>query len=151
MNKNNTYKKFLLSCFTILFTASAFGQISVATYFGDESRLGIGYNITQNLRTEFRIGLTEYTKTDLVLTYAFLNKENFNVYAGAGTGFYGDPKNYKASALVGLEIKPFQKAHGLSLHMELQPFYFNDHQDSYVGGWLSHSWGIRYTFGKRKD
>jgi len=150
MIMKNMYLKMLLVGFTAMLSIGALGQISVANYFNEQASIGVGYDITKKLKTELRLGISNFVNTDLFLTYEFITRENYSIYSGIGTGFYDAIEDYKVSALAGIEIKPFKKEYGLTLHMELQPFYDNIFNKSATGRFY-HSWGIRYTFGKAKD
>jgi hypothetical protein len=100
--------------------------------------IGFHYEIADRLRPELRIGTDTYFEEisiEGVLTYDFINNEDYEFYGGVGVranGFVG------VVIPVGLNFYPFT-VKKFGFHMELAPILGE-------ADILRGSWGIRYRF-----
>ncbi|AHM61340.1 hypothetical protein D770_15430 [Flammeovirgaceae bacterium 311] len=130
---------------TILFfgTATAsLAQLSVGFHQSNLPFASIGYEINDRLMPELRIGtdvIINNFSPEIVLTYQFLNKPDYELYAGLGYR----ANTYRGPLLpVGFNFFPFEKKH-FGFHLELAPMFVIESTTILRG-----SWGIRYRFSK---
>jgi len=129
--------------FTIFFclfsTSIAFAQFGVSAHQSNLPFIGLNYELKDRFLPELRAGIDtqlENMSLEAVVTYQFLNKEDFEVYAGLGGRV-----NTLAGLVVplGVHFFPFpSKTFGF--HIELAPIISEG--STIVRG----SWGIRYRF-----
>ena len=122
----------------LLFPSLVNAQFGVSIHQTSLPFVGANYEINDRLRPEIRLGTDTYFEDisgEIVLTYDVINKEDFEVYAGAGArvgNFEGVP------IPVGINVFPFEiKKFGF--HIEVAPLIGED-------AILRGSWGIRYKF-----
>ncbi len=133
-------KTLILSAALTLFTVSAcFAQLSVGYHQSGLPFASISYEIKGRLVPELRLSTDTYLgesfSPEFVLTYQFLNKEDYEFYSGLGFR----ANDFQGVVLpIGFNFFPFeQKKFGF--HLELAPI-INDNPI------LRGSWGIRYRF-----
>lgn len=125
--------------FSFLFAGllSAKAQIGVAYHQSSLPFIGVGYTISDRWTPELRLGTDQYLdimSVEGVLTYQYLRKEDYQLYAGLGFYYFEDES---LSIPLGIQIFPFEnKAFGF--HIEASPLFGID---VFRG-----SWGIRYRF-----
>ncbi|BDX37819.1 hypothetical protein CYCD_11740 [Tenuifilaceae bacterium CYCD] len=138
-------KKLFVFIFTLIVALgiqkSVFSQISLSYYSSSLSKIGVAYKANK-LWTELRLysntSLEDITP-ELVLCFNIVSKEKHNLYIGIG----GNANYYKGVVLpFGVQFTPFEKMENFSLHIEFQPSYDFDREDTM----LQSSWGLRYTF-----
>jgi hypothetical protein len=139
----NRLTKIGLTIFILaLFCHNGFSQASVSYYNSSKSKIGLAYNFSERVWSEFRI----YSETEfgdfipeLIICYNFVNKEKHNIYAGIG----GVVDYFTGMVLpIGVQFTPFGKLENFSLHIEFQPTIVTN--DLMLHG----SWGLRYKFRK---
>jgi hypothetical protein len=120
---------------------AAMAQLSVGYHQSNVPFAAIGYEISDRLMPELRIStdiIINNFSPELVLTYQFLHKPDYELYAGLG---------YRANTFqgpllpVGLNIFPFDRKN-FGFHVELAPILVIESTTILRG-----SWGIRYRFG----
>lgn len=133
----------LFTIFFCLFSTSiAFAQFGVSAHQSNLPFIGFNYELKNRFLPELRAGIdtqVENMSLEAVVTYQFIKKEDFEVYAGLGGRI-----NTLAGLVVpiGAHFYPFpSKAFGF--HIELAPII--SESSAIIRG----SWGIRYRF-KRK-
>jgi hypothetical protein len=124
----------------LLFCNTAFAQFGVNIHQSEIPFVGFNYEFSERWRPEVRFGTDNFFENvsiELVACYDILNKQDYEVYAGAGARF-----NLLDGMVipVGLNIFPFAKKN-FGFHIELSPIISFD--DSSL---LRGSWGIRYRF-----
>ena len=141
MSKTKTLRNFITLFSILILSTKTYSQISASFYTNSSnSKFAVGYNFNEKLWTDLRI----YSGTnidnitpELVLNYNFINKNNYDLYAGAGMIF----NNINGFVLpVGVAVKPFDNFKNLSFNIEFTPLYEMDDRDLYIRGFL----GIRY-------
>ena len=129
-----------LFCFLCIGLLSAKAQLSVAYHQSDLPFLGIGYTIADRWTPEIRLGSNQYIdlmSVEGILTYQYLQKEDYGLYAGLGVYYNQYEGGESLSIPLGLLIYPFEnKAFGF--HIEAAPLIG---LEVFRG-----SWGIRYRF-----
>lgn len=135
----------LLSAMMICLQKNAQAQLSLSYYSSDFSKVGLAFN-AKRIWTELRVYgnfTLKNTTPELVFCVDILSTENSNLYIGFG----GNVNFYQGIIMpIGLQFTPFEKLANFSLHIELQPMYDFNQEDVLQQS----SWGIRYTFGKKK-
>lgn len=137
-------KKLIFTAVFLLFSlASCYAQLSVGYHQSNLPFVFIGYEIGERLVPELRLSTDidlEYDfSPELVLTYQFINKQDYEFYAGLG---------YRVNLFqgvvfpIGLNIFPFNQQR-FGLHIEAAPMI--EIEGSTI---LRGSWGIRYRFAR---
>jgi hypothetical protein len=133
-------------CLLVLFSLSvqfSFAQFGVSVHQSNIPFVGFNYEIAGRFLPELRIGIDTHlddVPVEAVATYQFLDKENYEVYAGLGgraNGLVG------IVAPVGAHFFPFPSKN-FGFHIELAPIFT---EGSPI---LRGSWGIRYRFRNRE-
>jgi len=116
----------------------SFGQFAVSAHESTMPFVGFSYEFGERLRPEIRFGTNNYFEDislETVFTYDFLNKSEYELYAGLGYRF----DVFSGVVIpIGLNIYPFTKKN-FGFHIEIAPILF----DADV---LRGSLGIRYVF-----
>lgn len=128
----------------LLSTNKGFGQLSVSYQFSSWNKIGLGYNFSPKIWTEFRI----YSNTDLdsftpelVFLFNVTKKERHEIYVGIG----GVANVFEGLVFpVGLQFKPLANFTRFSMQIEFEPTIDIGGDDII----FQSSAGIRYTFGK---
>lgn len=111
--------KRLLTLLLIAGPLGAFAQFSVAYHHG-LSFVGLGYEIEERFKPEFRIGTNEFFENfplEAVLTYNVIKKEDYEFYAGAGFR----TESYEGLVIpVGMNFYPWEKKN-FGFHFEIAP------------------------------
>lgn len=133
----------LFGLFSII-SIKGFSQMSISYYSSSLSKIGLGYNFSDNFWSELRLysntSINDITP-ELVVCYNIVKKENHNVYLGLG----GNVNYFTGFVLpVGVQFTPIEKFDRFSLHIELQPTL--DIESDLI---VQSSWGLRYKFGKK--
>ena len=136
-------KLFFTAAFLLASLTASYAQFSVGYHQSNLPFVSLGYEIKGRLLPELRlstdIDLDEYFSPELVLTYQFINKQYYEVYAGLG---------YRVNAFqgavfpVGLNLFPFNQQK-FGFHIEVAPLIEPDGAKILRG-----SWGIRYRFAR---
>jgi hypothetical protein len=133
-------KKILLAALFVLpFTVS--GQFTVGFHQSNLPFAGFAYEFKDRLRPEIRIGTDNYFEDisiEAVFVYDLINKEDYELYAGAGIRAANDFTGVVIP--IGLNIYPLSVKQ-FGFHLELSPIL----TESAI---LRGSWGIRYRFRK---
>lgn len=128
----------MIIALTALLPASAFCQFTVSFHQSNIPFAGFSYEFKARWRPELRISTDidfEGLSPEGVLLYDVVNKEDYELYVGAG----GRANAFSGIVLpVGLNIYPLP-AKQFGLHIELAPIISDDNV-------LRGSWGIRYRF-----
>ncbi|WP_225000153.1 hypothetical protein [Cesiribacter sp. SM1] len=115
-------------------------QLSVGYHQSNLPFVSIGYEINERLMPELRIGtdlVINNFSPELVLTYQFINKPDYEFYAGLG---YRD-NTFRGPILpVGLNLFPFERKN-FGFHLEVAPIIVIEGRSVLRG-----SFGIRYRF-----
>jgi len=132
----------LFGLFSII-SIKVFSQMSISYYSSSLSKIGLGYNFSDNFWSELRLysntSINDITP-ELVVCYNIVKKENHNVYLGLG----GNVNYFTGFVLpAGVQFTPIEKFDRFSLHIELQPTL--DIESDLI---VQSSWGLRYKFGK---
>jgi hypothetical protein len=114
-------------------------QIGVAYHQSSLPFIGINYQIGERFIPEARLGVNyffEDVSLELVLQYAVLAHENYQLYVGLG----GNNQNESTSLVIpiGINLYPFENKQ-FGFHLEVAPLI---NESSILRG----SWGIRYRF-----
>lgn len=132
------YKKLLFLIFTSLIISNSYSQLNVSYHQSNLPFIGIGYEITERLSPELRLGTDQFIvdmSLEAVLTYKFLRKETYDFYAGLGARV----NLIEGIVLpVGLNFYPFNEKK-FGFHIEAAPIILD--ADVFRG-----SFGIRYRF-----
>ncbi|MFK8056318.1 MAG: hypothetical protein AB8F78_09395 [Saprospiraceae bacterium] len=134
----------ILSATCCLLAFSAHAQLGVAFYQSDLQFIGINYEYKDRYRAELSIGVDQNIENVpfmLDVTYDILNKDHYEIYAGAGIILFNNETEGKLTIALGINIFPFENRQ-FGFHIEALPVFINE--DSLLLG----SWGIRYKFGK---
>ncbi len=135
--------KQLITLILLVGSLAIFGQFGINIHQTNLPFVGLNYEIKDKLRPELRIGTDDYFENismEGIITYDFLNKDDYEFYAGLGI---------RANAFTGLVI-PFGiniyplATKKFGFHIELAPII----GDSDI---LRGSWGIRYRFIKETN
>lgn len=134
-------KRFFAFLF-ILLPSLAFSQAGVSFHQSNLPFVGLNYEINQKIRPEVRVGVDEFFKQmslEGVVTYDFVEKDEFEFYAGVG----GRVNRFDAIVLpLGLNIYPLNSKQ-FGFHIEVAPILG---EANLVRG----SWGIRYRFNRNQ-
>lgn len=138
-----TIKIFVLFGLFSIISIKVFSQMSILYYSSSLSKIGLGYNFSDNFWSELRLysntSINDITP-ELVVCYNIVKKENHNVYLGLG----GNVNYFTGFVLpAGVQFTPIEKFDRFSLHIELQPTL--DIESDLI---VQSSWGLRYKFGK---
>lgn len=140
---NHHNMKSLLVLVLLSLPTFAFSQIGVNYHQSNLPFVGINYEIKEKFRPELRIAVDQYFEdldVEGVVTYDFIEKEEFEFYAGVGA------RVEQLSGVVvpiGLNIFPFERK-AFGFHIEVAPLI----GESVV---LRGSWGIRYQFNRGRS
>lgn len=132
----------LFGLFSII-SLKGISQMSISYYSSSLSKIGLGYNFSDNFWSELRLysntSINDITP-ELVVCYNIVKKKNHNVYLGLGGNI-----NYFTGFVLpaGVQFTPIEKFDRFSLHIELQPTL--DIESDLI---VQSSWGLRYKFGK---
>lgn len=133
--------KRIITVMLIVLPSLAFGQLGISFHQSNLPFAGLSYEINNKLRPEIRFGTDNYFEAmsiEGVLTYDFLKKEEYEVYAGLGVRVNG----FTGIVLpLGINVYPFTTKQ-FGFHMELSPILGDE-------SLLRGSWGIRYRFNKK--
>lgn len=129
-------------CVVVIFwcmSTMTFAQVGVSYHQSNLPFLGVNYEFAEKFLAEVRLGTDAYfedVSVEGVFTYQFINKEDYEVYAGIGARI----QNIEGLVIpLGIQIFPFeQKKFGA--HIELAPIF--GESSNLIRG----SWGIRYRF-----
>ncbi|WP_031426524.1 hypothetical protein [Flavimarina sp. Hel_I_48] len=131
-------KKVLFLSIFLLMCGSAFSQFKVGFHQSNLPFIALGYEIQDRFTPELRLGSDQFIEDlsiEAVLTYKFINKEDYNFYGGLG---------YKTTIYEGLVIPigfnfyPFENKK-FGFHIEAAPILLN-------ADILRGSFGIHYRF-----
>ncbi|MGY6562938.1 MAG: hypothetical protein ACXITV_12620 [Luteibaculaceae bacterium] len=125
----------------------AFSQFSVSYYSSSLSKIGIAYDFSPRLWTEFRTYTNtdiEYFTPELVVNFNAIRKDKHNIYFGLGAAANNEFFGFVAP--IGVQFFPIESFDRFSLHIEFKPIYDIDFDEMLLTG----AWGIRYRFGNRK-
>ncbi|KAA0988727.1 hypothetical protein [Dyadobacter aurulentus] len=129
--------------FTILFflfsTSITFAQFGVSAHQSNLPFIGFSYELKDRFLPELRAGIDtqlDNMSLEAVVSYQFLNKEDFEVYAGLGGRINTLPG---LVVPLGAHFFPFP-AKTFGFHIELAPII------SEGSPIIRGSWGIRYRF-----
>ncbi|NQU88249.1 MAG: hypothetical protein HQ541_21080 [Mariniphaga sp.] len=138
------YKMLVLLAIIFMINNSSFSQVSISYYNSNHSKIGLGYDFSNRLWSEFRIYDSHYFMDftpELVFCYDIIKKEKHSVYAGVG----GILHIYNGIVIpIGTQIYLFEKNRRFSLHIEFQPTI--DFENGII---YQSSLGIRYRFGDK--
>lgn len=142
--------KYLVACFLLLSTTSAFSQIGIS-YLPWNNKLGLSTNTERRLWGELRVEVNTFfgnLNTDLALMYTVSQKEHVNYYIGLSTNmnFLRLALNEKGlsgyNVYIGGRIKPFMKYPSVQFIAELAPYV----NDEFSSGLLQVNLGVAYQF-----
>ena len=135
--------KRLIASLFVLLPSLAFSQAGINFHQSNLPFVGLNYEINQKIRPEVRVGIDNFleeTSLEGVVTYDFVEKDEFEFYAGLG----GRVNQFDAIVIpLGLNIFPLNTK-SFGFHIEVAPILG---EASILRG----SWGIRYQFNRRKD
>lgn len=103
-------RQLLILFFLCSIPSLAFCQLGISYHQSNLSFVGLRYEVKDHLKPEVRIGTDRYfTGFSLEgdLTYDILQKEEYEVYLGAG--FYGTSNFRMLTIPLGLNIFPFKR------------------------------------------
>lgn len=135
-------KLFFTAALLFISLSAAFAQFSAAYHQSEFLPfISLGYEIGDRFMPEVRFGtnidLQDNTAFEFALLYQFVNKPDYEIYAGLAPGYYGDGS---LAFPLGLNIYPLP-AKRFGLHMEIAPLQIGEGSTILRG-----SWGIRYRF-----
>lgn len=133
-------KRLILVLLTTL-PISVCGQFGVNFHQSNLPFVGLNYEIKNRLRPEIRVGVDnyiEYLNVEIITSYDFLEKEEYEVYAGLGVGTSETIGGIVIP--VGVNFYPFTTKN-FGFHIEVTPLLGENNI-------LRGSWGIRYRFRK---
>jgi hypothetical protein len=139
MLQKTAFSFFICFFFIGLFTAKV--QLGISYHQSALPFVSINYTFAKRLMPELRLGTDRYLEdvsVEGVLTYQYLQREDYSLYAGLGF-FYDDFGS--ASVPLGLLVFPFENK-SFGFHMEATPL-IGEGINIFRG-----SWGIRYRFTK---
>ena len=137
----------LMISLLILLSNHGFSQLSATFNYSSLSKIGLGYQFSTKIFTEFR--MISNTKMDdigpeLIIGYNAINRDRHNVYIG-----FGATINYLSGLVlpIGLEFYPIESFDNFSLKIEFEPTYtvFDTEELLFMS-----SAGIKYRFGDKK-
>ncbi len=135
-------KRFIAALF-ILLPSLAFSQAGVSFHQSNLPFVGLNYEFNQKIRPEVRLGVDDffdYMSLEGVVTYDFVEKDDFEFYAGVG----GRVTRFEGIVLpLGLNVYPLNSKQ-FGFHIEAAPILG---EKSLLRG----SWGIRYRFNKKQS
>lgn len=131
--------KYLL-LLTLLCTAHlSYGQFGISYHQSSLPFLGVNYGFTDRFSAEIRLSTDMYFEDfspELVATYNYLKREDYELYAGIG----GRANNLSGLVIpLGLRVYPFE-AKAFGFHVEVAPLIGE------YDGILRGSLGINYRF-----
>lgn len=131
----------IITVLLLLFATNGYAQFGVSFHQSNLPFVGFNYEIKGKFLPEVRVGIDNYIRDvslEAVGTYQFINKEDVEVYAGAGIR----SRNSDGAIVtpVGLHVFPFTTKK-LGFHMEVSPLFLLEKEVVLRG-----SWGIRYRF-----
>ncbi len=144
------FKKIILTIFVILFSYVGYSQFGITSY----SIYALGINTNQNrmISGEFKTFTNrtfENIAMELDAFYNFKACEYHRFSAGIGLNafpFAGADQIHSLTFPLELEVFPLKDFKKLSFLFELTPEYVVEEDFN-----LRYLWGIRYTFGKKKN
>ena len=136
-------KKTQLLFFVILCcTQFAYGQWGVSYHQSNIPFVGVNYDFTQRISADLRLStdLDFYNfSPELVGTYDYVNKTDFELYAGLG----GRVNAFGGLVVpIGFRVFPFPNKR-FGFHLEVAPILPIGTEDNAI---FRGSWGIRYRF-----
>lgn len=140
-------KNLLMLSFCLL-AGNAFAQFGVSYHQSGMPFVGFNYEIADRFMPELRLGTdtrVENMSVEAVATYQFIDKKEFEVYAGLGGRAH---RNAGLVAPIGLHVFPFS-ARNFGFHIEVCPIFTEERAPLAPGGRgpiVRGSWGIRYRF-----
>lgn len=146
--------KYLIVCFLLFSTCSAFAQVGLS-YFPWNNKLGVSSNTEKKLWGEVKFEVNTFfgnLNTDLALMYNVKQKEQVNYYVGLGvsTNFIRGAFEEKGlngyNLYVGSRIKPFTKYPGVQIIAELAPYINSE----FSSGLLQANFGVGYQFLRKR-
>lgn len=133
--------KVLFIAVFLCFCSKSFGQLSIGYHHSSFlPTIAVGYEIGDRFSPEIRIGTNVYLSNpvvEVIARYDFIQKENYDFYAGVG-GLIS-PDYGAIVAPVGFVFYPFDERK-FGFHLEAAPVIGED-------AILRGSWGIIYKFG----
>jgi len=139
-----TTKMFFLFVLFSFISIKGFSQLSISYYSSSLSKIGMGYDFNDKLRSELRLysNISIYNLIpELVVCYNIVKKERYNVYLGLGANFNYETYYGGFVFPAGVQFTPIENFDRFSLHIELQPTY--GIVDDLI---IQSSWGLRYKF-----
>ncbi len=131
------------TCFLLLGLITAKAQLGVSYHQSNLPFVGLNYTFANRLMPELRLGTDRYLEdvsVEGVLTYQYLQQEDFSLYAGLGFYF----NNFGGASIpLGLLIFPLENKN-FGFHIEATPL-IGEGVNIFRG-----SWGIRYRFGSKE-
>jgi hypothetical protein len=140
-------KTVLMISLLILFCNQGFSQLSATFNYSSLSKIGLGYQFSTRIFTEFR--MISNTKMDdispeLIIGYNAINRDRHNVYIGLGATI----NHFSGLVLpIGVEFFPIESFDNFSLKIEFEPTYTLFDTEELL---LMSSVGIKYRFGDKK-
>ncbi len=132
-------KKLLLLFVWVATMPSAFAQLGISFHQSNLPFFGVNYEFKDRFLTELRLGTDSYLEdvsAEAVITYQFLNQDDYEFYAGVGARV----QSFGGLVIpVGFNFFPFDEKK-FGFHIEVAPIIAED--ASIFRG----SWGIRYRF-----
>jgi hypothetical protein len=124
----------------LLLPFSSFSQFAASYNLSSLPYAGFSYEFNERIKPELRIDSNDFFESiagELIATYDFINKEEFEFYGGLG----GRYDNFGGVVLpIGLNLYPIQNKN-FGFQLELTPIIGES-------ALLRGSLGIRYRFGK---
>ena len=119
-------------------------QLGVGFYQASLPFVEINYELADRWRPALRLGVDRFLEdvpVSVQLTYDIVEREAYEVYAGAGLQVALSPSETTAALIVplGLNAYPFADRR-LGFHIELLPYF----EENAV---LFGAWGVRWRFG----
>ena len=132
------FKKLLFLLISFLFISNSYAQVNIGFHQSNLPFIGVGYEVSEKFYPELRLGTDQFIddiSLEAVLTYKFLNKEDYDFYAGLGYRVV----DYDGLVIpIGFNFYPFNKKK-FGFHIEAAPIAGEN-------GILRGSFGIRYRF-----
>src|SRR6478735_5914224 len=132
--------RILLSFLLFALPCIAFAQFGINFHQSNLPFVGLNYEIKNRLRPELRVGTDNYfeeTTLEAVVTYDVANKDDYEIYVGAG----GRIIQFEGLVIpIGVNVFPLSTKQ-FGFHIELAPIIG---ESSVLRG----SWGIRYQFNR---
>jgi hypothetical protein len=139
-----TASKIIIFSIICMLGFSARAQLSVAYYGGDQSKVGVAFDLTQRLNLEAKIyasGEIDQVIPELSLTYKILKRNLYSIYAGVSGYAYLDQEYYGPGIPLGTIIAPVPFLKTLAFQIEAMPLW-----NQYGEITVQTSWAVRYYF-----